>query len=368
MRATKLTTTVLCFVLTGCAPAAALRPASQAAIAAPVPQDAPVPEALLSGRDPRFPTDRYITGTGQGLTLAEARAHATADIGSQIQAQISSVLTSVESAQVDAASGRDAKSSSISKLHQELRQTTHFEPDGMVTVGNSRAVHDVVYVLAVLDRAAAVSRYHAQAQKARQELTSARDIQSHALSEAKLREAARLTIEIRAHVADLAHALTLEQAVSGRALDPGAWSAVIAAAEAQSELRRMAASIEVEVCVQGTAEFSEGEHLAATITDQVASHGPTVRLCGRPSDRPGSMRIEGTVRGTFFHDANLPGVWLCQPSVDLTVSQAGKVLSRASLGGEPARAAGPDRESAARASLAELARQSAAQLAELFGE
>ena len=368
MRATKLTITVLCFVLTGCAPAAALRPASQSAIAAPVPQDAAVPEALLSGRDPRFSTARYITGAGQGPTLAEARAHATADIGSQIQAQISSVLTSVESAQVDTASGRDAKSSSISKLHQELRQTTHFEPDGMVAVGNSRAVHGVVYVLAVLDRAAAVSRYHAQAQKARQELTSARNIQSHALSEAKLREAARLTIEIRAHVADLAHALTLEQAVSGRALEPGAWSAVIAATEAQSELRRMAASIEVEVCVQGTAEFSEGEHLAATITDQVASHGPTVRLCGRPSDRPGSMRIEGTVRGSFFHDANLPGVWLCQPSVDLTVSQAGKVLSRASLGGEPARAAGPDRESAARAALAELARQSAAQLAELFGE
>jgi hypothetical protein len=368
MRATKLTITVLCFVLIGCAPAAALRPASQSAIAAPVPQDADVPEALLSGRDPRFPTDRYITGTGQGPTLAEARAHATADIGSQIQAQISSVLTSVESAQVDTASGRDAKSSSISKLHQELRQTTHFEPDGMVTVGNSRADHGIVYVLAVLNRAAAVSRYHAQAHKARQELTSARGIQSHALSEAKLREAARLTVEIRAHATELARALTLEQAVSGRALDPGEWSAVIAATEAQSELRRMAASIEVEVCVQGTADFSEGEHLAATITDQVASHGPTVRLCGRPSDRPGSMRIEGTVRGTFFHDANLPGVWLCQPSVDLTVSQAGKVLSRASLGGEPARAAGPDRESAARASLAELARQSAAQLAELFGE
>jgi hypothetical protein len=61
-------------------------------------------------------------------------------------------------------------------------------------------------------------------------------------------------------------------------------------------------------------------------------------------------------------------VWICQPYLDITISQGGRVLSRASLGGEVARSGGPDRESASRAALGELSQLSTTKLNDLFGE
>ena len=359
---TKLTLSALGFTLAACATVPAPIPAP------PAPEHESVPQEYRTGKHSAYATNDFIVGVGSGHTLQEATAIATADIGSQIDTEISSVLTSIENEQVETGTGRDPRSRSFSRLRQELRQTTHFSPEGLVSVPERTEVDGIVYVIAVLDRANAVARFQSETDRARQAMTAARSAQRSAVDQANLREAARMADEIKKHAVALARALTMQQAVSGKTLGPGAWAEVIAVGDADADMRRLAATVEVELCVQTARDFSEGEHLAALLTDQVASRGPTVRLCGSLPGRGRSIRLDGKVRATFVRDDRMPDVWICQPYLDLTISQGGRVLSRASLGGESARAGGPDRESAARAALGELSQQSTAKLNNLFGE
>ena len=362
----KLTLSAICFTLAACASAPPATPTPLPVTSARAYRS--VPQEFRTGMHPEYPTDRFIVGVGSGYNLQEASAMATAHIGSQIQTEISSVLTSIEGEQIETATGHDARSLSFTRLRQDLRQTTHFEPDGMVSVPERTEVDGIVYVLAVLDRANAAARYQSEADKARQAMSATRTTQRAAVDQANLREAARLADEIKKHAVALARALTLQQAVSGRTLGPDAWAEVIAAGDAEANMRRLAATVKVELCVQTAKDFPEGEHLAALLTDQVANRGPTVRLCGSLAGRGRSIRIDGKVRATFVRDDRLPDVWICQPYLDITISQGGRVLSRASLGGELARAGGPDRESASRAALGELSQQSTTKLNDLFGE
>jgi hypothetical protein len=143
-------------------------------------------------------------------------------------------------------------------------------------------------------------------------------------------------------------------------------------------LRRIRSKASVEICLTPAPDFPEGSQLVQTVMDHVAALGVTALPCSRRSSDNASQhtsfhtsfRAEGRVSAVISSEAMLGGAVFCRPSIDLRVLDlnSGAEILSASLGGDPARAAGRDREAATRAALKKLSAICVPRLSEAFGD
>jgi hypothetical protein len=325
-------------------------------------------EHFITGRDVQFPQDRYIIGVGQGNDVSQARLTALADMGAQVQTKIEGTLVSREQMM----SG-PAGSTAVSQVTHEVRQHTTFEHRGLATVADTQVTDGTVHIFAVLERAAwaepllrEVERTHALLRRALEDL---------ALAETKmdLRGVGRLAKEIRARAPELASALVLVESMTAAQAARSEWSDVARAAQVDADLRRIRAKASVEICLTPAPDFPEGSQLVQTVMDHVAALGVTALPCrrsGENADRHTSFRAEGRVSAVISSEAMLGGAVFCRPSIDLRLLDfnSGAEILSASLGGDPARAAGRDREAATRAALKKLSAICAPRLSEALGD
>jgi hypothetical protein len=321
-------------------------------------------EHFLTGRDVRFPQDRYITGVGQGSDVTQARVTAFADMGAQIQSKIEGTLVSHE--QMIAGPGGSA---TVSQVTNDVRQHTTFNHRGLATVADTEVRDGTVYVLAVLDRAAAAEPFRRDVARTRASLLHALEDLAVAETKMDLRGAGRLAKEVRSSARELASALVMVESITAAPPAGGEWADIATAAQVDADLRRIRSKASVEVCLTLAPGFPEASQLVQAVMDQVSSLGVTALPCGRSSGST-TFRAEGRISAVFSTEALLEGAVFCRPSVDLRMldSSSGAEILSASLGGDPARAAGRDREAATRAALKKLSALCAPKLSEALGD
>jgi hypothetical protein len=321
-------------------------------------------EHFLTGRDVRFPQDRYITGVGQGGDVSQARVTAFADMGAQIQSKIEGTLVSHE--QMMAGPGGSA---TVSDVTNDVRQRTTFDHRGLATVADTEVRDNKVYVFAVLDRAAAAEPFRRDVARTQALLRHALEDLAVAETKMDLRGAGRLAKEVRRSARELASALVMVESTTAAPPAGGEWADVARAAQVDADLRRIRSKVSVEVCLTPAPGFPEASQLVQAVMDQVSSLGVTALSCG-DSRGSASFRAEGRISAVFSTEEMLGGAVFCRPSVDLRMldlSSKAEILS-ASLGGDPARAAGRDREAATRAALKRLSAICAPKLSEALGD
>jgi hypothetical protein len=323
-----------------------------------------LPEHFLTGKDPRFPNDRYITGVGQGHDVSQARLTALADIGAQIQSKIESTLVSHEEAIAGPRGG-----ATVSQVSNAVRQRSTFDHRGVATIADTVVKDDVVHVLAVLDRAAAAASFRHDDARVRDSLRRALADFQVALSRLDLRGAARLAKQICPIASELAAALVLIESISGVAAPADEWADLSKAAQVDADLRAMRAQASIEFCLAPAPDFPEASQLVQALMGQTAARGVAALPCGKVKGKA-TLRVEGSISAVFSTEAMLGNAVFCRPAVDLHVVQVstGAEVISAPLGGDPARAAGRDREAATRAALKKLTALAAPKLSEVLGE
>ena len=321
-------------------------------------------EHFITGKDIRYPQDQYITGVGQGSDVRQARLTAFADIGAQMQTRIEGTLVSREQMMTG-----PAGSTTVSQVTNEVRQHTTFDHRGLASVADTQIVGGSVHVFAVLDRAALAEPFVREVERTRVLLRRA--LEDLALAETKLdlRGAGRLTKESRARARELASALVMMESVTASPNEGNEWVDVAKAAQVDADLRRIRSKASIEICLNPAPDFPEASQLVQAIMDHVASLGVTALPCGQAGARP-SFRAEGRISAVFSTEAMLGGAVFCRPSVALRMLDltSGAEILSASLGGDPARAAGRDREAATRSALKKLSTLCAPRLSEALGD
>ena len=328
------------------------------------PRPADLREHFLTGRDVQFAQDRFITGVGQGGDVGQARVTAFADIGSQIQSKIEGTLVSHE--QMMAGPGG---TTTVSQVTSDVRQHTTFDHRGLATVADTQVMDGTVHVLAVLDRAAAAEPFRRDVAKTRALLRHALEDLAVAEKKMDLRGAGQLAKEVRSRARELAAALVMVESITAAAPTGGEWADVAKAAQVDADLRRIRAKASVAVCLTPAREFPEASQLVQAVMDHVAALGVAALPCGQSGEKA-SFRAEGRISAVFSTEAMLGDAIFCRPSVDLRLldlSSGAEILS-ASLGGDPARAAGRDREAASRAALKKLSAICAPRISEALGD
>jgi hypothetical protein len=321
-------------------------------------------EHFLTGRDVRFPQDRYITGVGQGSDVTQARVTAFADMGAQIQSKIEGTLVSHE--QMIAGPGGSA---TVSRVTNDVRQHTTFDHRGLATVADTEVREGTVYVLAVLDRAAAAEPFRRDVSRARALLRRALEDFAAAAAKMDLRGAGRLAKEVRNSARELAPALVMVESITAAPPAGGEWAYVARAAQIDADLRRIRSQASVEICLTAAPGFPEASQLVQAVIDQISALGVAALPCGK-SSATALFRAEGRISAVFSTEAMLDGAVFCRPSVDLRLLdlRSGAEILSAGLGGDPARAAGRDREAATRAALKRLSAICAPKLSEALGD
>ena len=321
-------------------------------------------EHFLTGRDIHFAQDMYITGAGQGADVSQARATAFADIGAQLQSKIEGTLVSHEQ-MITGPGGR----TTVSQVTHDVRQHTTFDHRGLAIVVDTQVMDSTVHVLAVLDREAAAAPFRRDLTKAR--ILLRRALEDLALAETKmdLRAAGRIAKDVRSAARELASALVMVESMTAVLPAGGEWADVAKAAQVDSDLQRIRAKASVEICLTPAEEFPEASQLVQAMIDHISSLGVTALRCGQ-SRGTASFRAVGHISAVFSTEAMLGNAVFCRPSIDLRMLDLGsgaEILS-ASLGGDPARAAGRDREAATRAALKRLSAICAPRLSEALGD
>ena len=319
---------------------------------------------FLTGRDVRFPQDRYITGVGQGGDVTQARATAFADMGAQIQSKIEGTLESHEQAIAGPGGG-----ATVSLVSNDVRQHTTFDHRGLATVADTEVRDGTVHVFAVLDRAAAAEPFRRDVEKTRASLRHALEDLAVAETKMDLRGAGRLAKEVRSSARELASALVMVESITAAPPAGGEWADIATAAQVDADLRRIRSKASVEVCLTPAPGFPEASQLVQAVMDRISALGVTALPCGRSSGST-TFRAEGRISAVFSSEALLEGAVFCRPSVDLRMLDlaSGAEILSASLGGDPARAAGRDREAATRAALKKLSVLSVPKLSEALGD
>jgi hypothetical protein len=317
---------------------------------------------FLTGKSARFPPDQYLTGVGQGGDIGQARLTAFADIGAQIQSKIESTLVSREQMMTGPGGG-----TAVSAVTHDVRQHTTFDHRGLAAVVDTQVKDGTVYVFAVLDRAAAAAPFHREVSRTGTSLRRALADFAAAETRMDLRGAGRLAKEVRKLARELASALVILESTTAVFPTGEHWADVAKAAQIDAELRRLRSKASVEFCLTPAQAFPEASQLVQAMMDHVASLGVVALPCGQSR---ASFRAEGRIAAVFSTEALLAGAVFCRPSVDLRmldVSTGAEILS-GSLGGDPARAAGRDREAATRAALKKLSELCAPRLSEALGD
>jgi hypothetical protein len=324
---------------------------------------APLREHFVTGKDAWYPQDRFVTGAGQGSDASSARATAFADIGAQIQAKIESTLVVHEQAMTG-----PGGTTTLSKVTSNVRQHTTFDRPGLAKVEDTQLVDGVVHVFAVLDRKAVAGPFLRDVERTRVLLRRALEDFTAAATKMDLRAAGRLAKEVGKQAEELASALVMVESTSAGLPLESEWADVTKAAQSEAELRRLRARIKVEICLVPAQDFPEGSQLVSALVDQVIALGVAAVPCGQ-AEGSATFRAEGRITAVFATEPALGNAVFCRPSVDLRLLNvtSGAELLSAALGGDPARAAGRDREVATRAALKKLAAVCVPKLSEALG-
>jgi hypothetical protein len=320
-------------------------------------------EHFRTGKDARYPQDRYVTGAGQGQDAGQARAAAFADIGAQLKARIESTLLTRE----QSLTGPEGHTTVLT-VRSDIRQHTTFEHHGLAKVVDTQLQDGVVHAFAVLDRMAMAEPFLRDVTRVRALLRRALEDFAAAGRKMDLRSAGRLVPEVGKQERELATALVLAEATTAALALEDEWALVAKAAQVEAELRRLRAQAVVEICLAPAPDFPEGSQLVQALIDQVAALGASAVGCGQAAGRI-TFRAEGQITAVFSTEAALGNAVFCRPSVELRLAHvaSGAEVLAAALGGDSARAAGRDREVATRAALKKLAAAVTPRLAEALG-
>ncbi len=332
-----------------------------------------VPDHFLTGKNDKYPTERYLTGVGQGADLSEAQSKAFASIGAQVSASIEAVLISDEQTVIRSSSDERPREEMLVRVKNSVRQTVRFDPEGLVRIADSYTDSGIVYVFAVLEKAAAAAHYRAQAERLRAQTAQCVERFEQALSEQDLRGAAAAARDVREPSTEIARLLLMSEALVGARTTRAVWEEELAVFEIPSRLRTFRSSLEVQVCVTQKQALGDGELIRAELTNHLAGAGFRVQRCGTPKspDAAGQFRVEATLDARFVEEPALEGIVFCLPRVALRVSDTAnpaRQLLAAEIGGTSARAAGRDERIASQAATKKLASQILARLDDLFGE
>jgi hypothetical protein len=220
-----------------------------------------------------------------------------------------------------------------------------------------------------LNRAAAAEPFRRDVSRTRALLRRALEDFAAAAAKMDLRGAGRLAKEVRSSARELAPALVMVESITAAPPAGGEWADVARAAQIDADLRRIRSQASVEICLTAAPGFPEASQLVQAVIDQISALGVTALPCGK-SSATALFRAEGRISAVFSTEAMLDGAVFCRPSVDLRLLdlRSGAEILSAGLGGDPARAAGRDREAATRAALKRLSAICAPKLSEALGD
>ncbi len=307
-----------------------------------------LPDAFHTGRDPRFPPDRYLVGVGEGPSLEAARRQATASIAAQLQASLRS--TDLFFATSNGSGGGEEL------LQQDIRVESRFDRPEWIRLVDARIQGGRVHVLSVLDRVQAAALLEAE-----QEMR---------------RTALRLRLEAAAEAADLrGRSDVLDEAGRiARTLLPA--EATLAAlrgspglpppelqlvAHARQGLERERRAVAVRVCVEPAVATGLASDLASRFGAILAGAGVQVAAC--EADAAG-----WTLRGRLVAEVSAtrpqPGAFdrYCTVRLDFRLDGPRGLLHGGSAGGRPNRTGGHDFHDACQTSAAAVARQLAVEV------
>lgn len=284
---------------------------------------------------PRFPSHRYVLGTGEGDGVDEARQRAYASIAMQLRADLRATER-VEAYWSDRGDGAET-------ISQEIRVTTRFDRVGWIRTLEITSEGGRYRVLCLLDREMARADLDAEIEedlgRLRLRLASAGPADS-------LGGLTRALRPMRSIGASLAPKLALRDTLAGRAGSAPEELRALRALEARFEALRRAQVLSLCLETKGT----EGE-LVGAFGASIAASGWAVAPCG-----DGSLRLEGVLRAETVSHRQAGGYpWFCTTSVAYRLVDP--ATGRAELGGSRRglRAGGMTPFDACRESLSRLA-------------
>lgn len=284
--------------------------------------------------DGRFPSHRYVLGTGEGDGVDEARRRAYASIAMQLRAD----LRATE--RVEAWSDRGDGAETLS---QEIRVSTRFDRVGWIRTLEITSEGGRYRVLCLLDRERARADLDLEIEEDLGRLRPRLASVGPADSLGSLTRALR---PMRTIGASLAPKLALRDTLAGRVEEPPEELRALRDLEARLEALRRAQVLSLCVETRGT-----GGELAGAFGASMTASGWAVAPCG-----DAGLRLEGVLQAETVSHRQAGGYpWFCTTS--LAYRLVDPATGRAELGGSRRglRAGGMTPFDACRESLSRLA-------------
>ncbi len=288
---------------------------------------AKVPERFFSGIDPRYPDTDFVVGAGDGASLDVATARAYGTIAFRLQPQGTSSLEDVVSAETIA--GQSQEKQTIKRTLAVQGRIDDWA--SLISVVDTYSEDSRVYVLAVVDRAKATGRLHAEAANASADLRDLdtrfnRDLQAgferQAANTLKAMKAARARIKT-----SLAQASLLGDYPKAT---PMKAEAVQTVAAAEVRLRERWHKVVAGICVESDGDSSEGVAIRALLADILTGRGLQIRGCGaEDEDDNRALRFSLRIRmlSTTEPTALGPRTYTCQPTIQLESGKAAEATA-----------------------------------------
>lgn len=309
---------------------------------------AALPAAFRTGRDPRFPPERFLVGVGEGPTLEIARRRAVASIAAQVEASVRATE------HIAAVAGTGADESE--HLRQDIRVVSRFDRVAWIRLADAAAEDGRVHALCVLDRAAARALLREEVDEAERALGAALD---RAEAGASLRERTAALVDARRLARDLATRRALHAAIAGAPAGPAPTLDRLAALERGLHEARRAEAL--RICVEPAVSLGVASDVAARFGAILAGTGVRTLPCDAAAE---ARVLHGRVIATPSAARPQPGSHrrFCAVRLDYRVEGAAGLLAGGSLGGPGDRAGGEDFHQACQASASSVARALAVDL------
>lgn len=311
---------------------------------------ASLPEVYQTGRDDRFPPDRYVIGVGQGPTIERARQRAIAAIAAQLEASIEAL---------DALHAADGSDGYHETILQEIRIRTRFDRPDWIQLVDAVESKGVVHALCVLDKVQSAALLEAEAMAHR---TALRAQLEQARAAPSLAPRSQAIARARPLARTLLDATTRLAMLRGRPVQPPSEIRSLAALELALQQERQETSI--EICVDGLpARIREAQSTVAHFPSLLAGAGVRAVPCGTPAIH----RLTGRLHAEPWSARPQAGshARFCTVRLDwalLDVDEE-RLEGGGTIGGPQNRGGGPDLLQACHAS----ARRLAAELAVILG-
>lgn len=302
------------------------------------------PAPFATGIDPRWPSERFVVGVGEGAGLEAARRQAVTAIASQLRASLRASEVIEARAAIGETDGK-SRSRSTESVSQDIRVDVRFDRLQWIRFVDSHVEKDRVHVLAVLDRREVSELLLSEIGSHRNHLRLSLDDLEDQGNLKRLKdglEALRPTRE------DLLAAQQLLSAVERRpASQP---PELLRLEELDRKLARIQSSVTVRVCVDSPL----GEKLAGRFAATLGDEG--LRTVSCDEEAAGNVvRLQGELRARSWSVPPQPGAWSRFCTVGLDYRVVGDAWDEG--GSEPGRQTGGATEAeACHSSLEALAR------------